>query len=115
MAKSNPPPLISTLLSSNIKKARNKLDLSQQQLAERCSLSTAYIAEIEIGRKFPSASTLQKIADSLSLKPYQLFFDDEEWKNFDRYTELTDLLGELKETVNTEISRTIENRLKHWQ
>jgi transcriptional regulator with XRE-family HTH domain len=104
-------PHISILLSANIKKARSNLSLSQQQLAEKCGLSTSYIAEIEIGRKFPSANTLQIIADTLSLKPYQLFFDEEEWHQYDRYNELTQLLSEIKESVNNEITKVIQKRL----
>jgi transcriptional regulator with XRE-family HTH domain len=37
----------------------------------------AYWTEIETGRRFPSADTLQKLCDALALRPYRLFFSEE--------------------------------------
>lgn len=58
---------------SNIKEYRKQRKLSQMALAERCETSTSYIGEIEIGKKFPSVEMIQKIADSLEVKPFRLF------------------------------------------
>ena len=58
---------IQQLLATNIRLARQKLGYSQMKLAETSDLSTGFIAEIEVGRKFPSASSIQKIADALEL------------------------------------------------
>ena len=46
-------------------------------LAERCCTSTAYIGQIEIGNRFPSPDMIEKIAAALEIKPYLLFFDEE--------------------------------------
>jgi len=45
-------------------------------LAESCDTSTNYIAEIEIGRRFPSLKLIEKIAKVLNIEPYRFFLDD---------------------------------------
>jgi len=47
--------------------------LSQLKLAELCDSSQAYIAEIEIGKKFPSPDMIERIAAALKLESYCLF------------------------------------------
>jgi transcriptional regulator with XRE-family HTH domain len=76
-----------TALAKNLKRARSEQGLTQQDLAERCELSTNYLATVEIGGKFPSADTLEKLAVALGLKPYQLFLEEGDVEAFDR-TEL---------------------------
>jgi len=104
-------PYIQTLLGNNIRDVRNRYGYSQQKLSEMCEVSTNYIGEIEIARKFPSAKVLQRIADALALKPYQLFFSHEEWRDFDKYNELVKLLYELKTTVDKDIEGIIKRHL----
>jgi len=104
-------PYIQELLSTNIREIRNQYGYSQQKLAELCDVSTNYISEIEIARKFPSAKTLQKLANVLGLKPYQLFFSGEEWKTFDKYNELMKIISELKITVGEDIEEVIKHHL----
>jgi transcriptional regulator with XRE-family HTH domain len=58
---------------NNLKNFRIKRGLSQMQLAEYCGLSSGYIAEIEIGKKFPSVNVIEKIAVILKIDPYLLF------------------------------------------
>ena len=43
------------------------------QLAEYCGISSGYIAEIEIGKKFPSIGVIEKIAVILKIEPSLLF------------------------------------------
>ena len=98
-------------LSRNMKEARKMHGLSQMKLAEACSVSTSYIGEIEIGRKFPSASTLQKIADALHLRPYQLFLDKGDGKEFDRVDVVKRLYEELKDKINKDLEQIISGYL----
>jgi transcriptional regulator with XRE-family HTH domain len=58
---------------NNLKNFRKNGGLSQMQLAEYCGISTGYIAEIEIGKKFPSIGIIEKIAVILKVEPYMLF------------------------------------------
>ena len=61
----------------NLKRLRKEQGLSQMKLAERCEVSASYIGEIEIGRKYPSVDTFQRLADALRVKPYKLLMDSE--------------------------------------
>ncbi|MDR3284671.1 MAG: helix-turn-helix domain-containing protein [Treponema sp.] len=64
---------IKQVLASNIKLHRKMLGLSQSKLAEQINSSTNYIAMIELGRKFPSAPMIEKIAGALRIDSYKLF------------------------------------------
>jgi len=68
------------IFAYNLKIFRKKAKLSQMKLAECCNASTGYISEIEIGRKFPSAEMIERIADALGVEPYHLFRD---WHKMD--------------------------------
>ena len=60
-------------LVKNLKYFRRLRNLSQSQLAKACGLTANYIGEIEIGRKFPSADTMEKIVKVLNIQPETLF------------------------------------------
>lgn len=81
------------------------------KLAELCNVSTSFIGEIELGKKFPSANTLQRIADALGLRPFQLFLEEEDWAAFERYKVLTTLSLELKERITEDLNTTIRRYL----
>ena len=61
------------LLSCNIKKRREKLGISQAQLAEKAGTSTNYIAQIEQQNKFPSSEMLERLAEALEFDNWELF------------------------------------------
>ncbi|MCL2761620.1 MAG: helix-turn-helix transcriptional regulator [Treponema sp.] len=48
------------------------------KLAELCDTSPNYIAEIEIGRRFPSLKLIEKIGKELNVEPYRFFIDEHE-------------------------------------
>ena len=52
-------------LGKNIKYRRQKLGLTQQQLAEKLDLSLNFIGKIEVAFSKPSLDTLIQIADAL--------------------------------------------------
>lgn len=60
------------LLGRNIRKKREQLNYSQEQLAQSVGISRASITNIEIGRQKTSLSSLYKIARSLSVSPQEL-------------------------------------------
>jgi transcriptional regulator with XRE-family HTH domain len=63
------------LLSKNLKTLRAYCNLTQDGLAEAAGISKNYLAEIEIGRKYPSAAVYLKLSRALGVKPYQLLFE----------------------------------------
>lgn len=104
---------IQALLAKNLKATRKKLGYSQMKLAEICKISTSFIGEIEIGRKFPSPKTLQLLARALGLKPYQLFFDNEDWQNFERFKTLSNFSSALKYRLVSDIEELTTDFLSH--
>ncbi len=55
-------------LGQNIKKYRNKKQISQADLAEKLDLSTEYICRVERGQKYLSLRKLFELADILEIK-----------------------------------------------
>jgi transcriptional regulator with XRE-family HTH domain len=64
---------IRDILARNIKENRRKNGLSQDKLAEKAGISTPFVAMIEVSRKFPTPDVLDRIADALNIKTWQLF------------------------------------------
>lgn len=60
------------ILRTNIKKYREKVGLTQEQLSEIAGISSDYLSEIERGKKIPSMKRFFKIAKALNLLPYKL-------------------------------------------
>ncbi|MDR1323518.1 MAG: helix-turn-helix domain-containing protein [Candidatus Margulisbacteria bacterium] len=72
----------------NLKKLRKGRQLSQMQLSLDCEMSSTYIAEIEMGRKFPSVEAVEKIAGVLRVPAYSLF-----WETRNSYRKKSNLLA----------------------
>jgi transcriptional regulator with XRE-family HTH domain len=62
-----------SLLSSNIKKRRKYLGISQAVLAEKVNTSPHYIAQIEQKNRFPTPEMLERIAFALEIDSFDLF------------------------------------------
>jgi transcriptional regulator with XRE-family HTH domain len=59
----------------NLKIFRKNRNISQKKLATLCESSQAYIAEIEVGKKFPSPNMIERMASALDVESYRLFQD----------------------------------------
>ena len=57
----------------NLKFYRNKLDISQEKLAESCNCATGTIGCIECGKTLPSFEMIDKISKALKIHPADLF------------------------------------------
>jgi transcriptional regulator with XRE-family HTH domain len=64
---------IREILAQNLKENRRKLGITQPMLAERAGLSTHYLGMIEIGRNFPTADVLERLAEALGINSHELF------------------------------------------
>lgn len=62
-------------IGKKVKLARIKLGITQEELAERLSLSTRYISQIERGISFGTASTIINICKTLNISADYLFED----------------------------------------
>ncbi|MFO7729882.1 MAG: helix-turn-helix transcriptional regulator [Spirochaetia bacterium] len=98
---------VQELLVVNLKRARYNNGLSQMKLAERANLSLGFIGDIESGKKFPSATSLQKIVDSLEIQPYELFIDIHTSHLNCPLSKLRCVQNELVGKIDEEISQTL--------
>jgi len=61
------------ILALNMRERRYVLGLSQAKLAENAGIATAYVAMIELEKKFPSVEVLERLAQALKIDPTELF------------------------------------------
>lgn len=59
-------------LGQNLRAARKRLDLTQEEVAQRSGLEPAEISRIESGKRDPRVSTLEKLAKAVEVEPGQL-------------------------------------------
>jgi transcriptional regulator with XRE-family HTH domain len=64
---------IREILAQNMKIYRQKLGITQPELAERANISTNFIGMIEQKRKFPAPEMLDRIAAALEIETPELF------------------------------------------
>lgn len=64
------------IFGQNVKKYRQKLGISQEELADRSNLHRTYISAIECFRRSIALENIQRIADSLEIETYKLFLED---------------------------------------
>ena len=58
---------------SQIAELRKQLNISQEELAERCGVHRTYIGSIERGEKSPTLNTIEKFARGLNVELIDLF------------------------------------------
>ena len=56
-----------TILSQNIKKIRQDMEISQEEFAHRCGMHRTYIGAIERGERNITLSSLEVIATTLNV------------------------------------------------
>ena len=56
-----------------IRQLRESMGLTQQQLASKVSMDYKYLGSVERGERNITIDNIQRIADALSVEPYQLF------------------------------------------
>ena len=72
---------IRRLLSKNLKRLRGIAKLSQVNLAVEADLTHNFINDIESGKKWISAETLEKLSVALKAEPYQFFISESKWND----------------------------------
>lgn len=64
---------IKKLLGHRIREIRRSKNLTQEKLAELVGIGTPNISYIETGKFAPSMDTLEKIAEVLEVKPFEMY------------------------------------------
>ena len=68
-------------IGDRIRRYRELSRMTQEQLSERCALSTVYIGHLERGTRSPSLETLAKISQILHVSLDDLVFGEAEINN----------------------------------
>jgi transcriptional regulator with XRE-family HTH domain len=85
------------------------LGMTQEELAEKASVSTHYIAMIETCKKYPKPDMLEQIAKPLGIEAYKLFsvaFDPDEPLERLHQSIITDM----KQIVGEAVEKIIEHK-----
>ena len=64
---------INTAFGKHIAKLRKMQEISQEELAFRCSVHRTYIGALERGEKSPTLNTIEKLAKGLNVPIVELF------------------------------------------
>jgi transcriptional regulator with XRE-family HTH domain len=59
-------------LGPNLRAARLKLELSQEQVSERSGVHATEVSRIEAGKRDPRVSTVERLARAVNVRPGQL-------------------------------------------
>lgn len=65
--------MIKNLLGKRISELRNRMNISQEGLAEMLDISQKSLSKIETGKNFMKAETLEKLLKAFNIKSYELF------------------------------------------
>ena len=102
---------IREILARNFKVNRQKLGLTQEQLAEKADVSTHYIAMIETCNKYPKPKMLEHLAKALEVEPSQLFsVSDTLDESFERLHQA--IVTDMKQIVREVIKETLAGTCK---
>jgi len=59
-------------LGANLRAARKKLGLTQEQVADRSGVHATEVSRIEAGKRDPQVSTVERLARAVELRPGEL-------------------------------------------
>jgi len=110
---------IRDVLADNMKKNRQKKGFTQEQLAEKASVSSHYIAMVETCKTFPKPEMLEQLAKTFGIEPYQLFTveNDPNEPNERLYkkiaNELKHTVVDIKQVVKEAVNETLTNGKKY--
>ncbi len=74
-----------SLIGKRIKQRRKRLDLTQEEVAERIDISNQHMSNIERAKSIPSTEVIMKLAAALDTTPNEFLlgtslYPGEEWK-----------------------------------
>ena len=103
---------IREILAENMKKHRQKLSITQPELAERANISTNFIGMIEQKRKFPAPEMLDRIAKALKIETFELFATSaspqSELKKLHK-----EILADLDQAIDEAVRKAIKEQYKN--
>src|SRR5437879_338354 len=61
------------LFGAEVKRRRNELGISQEELAERANLHRTYVSDVEAGKRNPSLASIERLANGLGASLSSVF------------------------------------------
>ena len=65
------------ILGRNVREARKRRGLSQEQLALEADMKRSYVSDMERGTRNPSVKAIERLAAALGVEPWTLLKDGE--------------------------------------
>jgi len=85
------------------------MGMTQEELAEKASVSTHYIAMIETCKKYPKPDMLEQIAKTLGIESYKLFSVElDPNDSFERLYQK--IITEMRQIVSEAVEKVIEHK-----
>ena len=108
--------ILKDILSSNIKKYRNRRKWSQFSLAAKISISTNFLADIEAGNTWISAQTLIKLAKAFEIEAFELLKPQKESESPQVQREIDKnkiVLSQFSQDLTVVLQESVEKALDH--
>jgi transcriptional regulator with XRE-family HTH domain len=105
---------IKDILKENIKKFRQRRDLSQFALAQKLDISTNFLADIEAGNTWVSALTLHKLAKAFDIEPYELLKPEKKDSSPKEKKILDSFSKDLAEVLKKSVDKSVEHLKKQY-
>lgn len=100
------------VLARNLRRARRRRRISQQELARRSGIPVGAIGSFELERSFPSAERIDRLAAALGIEPFQLFLNETDASTDDKYVSMVSLADELRALIDGTIADTLKRHLQ---
>jgi transcriptional regulator with XRE-family HTH domain len=68
---------VRAILARNLKRLRNRLSLTQENLAEKADISVVFLSDVERANKWPYLDTLVRLSHALNVEVYELLKPEE--------------------------------------
>jgi transcriptional regulator with XRE-family HTH domain len=91
------------ILAKNIKRLRNRLSLTQEDLAEKAGISVVFLSDIERAKKWPYLNTLVSLSHALNAEVYELLKPEEALA-----PDITAILSKYTEEVALVITKSLQ-------
>lgn len=77
------------ILGKNVKYHRYRKKLTQEKLAEILNVSPNYVGRLERGQHSPSLDKIERIAQALNIKAFELFLERDDFNDLPNRVNLT--------------------------
>lgn len=70
--------MLRIIFGQNVRKFRNRINLTQKDLSYKAKMQRTYITEIENGHRNVTLDLIEELANALEIEPYMLLTSKEE-------------------------------------